>query len=105
VLLTLFHGTLAHAVLALLFATCAFGVISRNLGLGTVLLTPFIVMLFTIMSPQGNDTIWLLRIGDTFIGAILAFVGMLTLWPSTERTRDSSWVKSIPGHGAAARVV
>ncbi|MEQ8344649.1 MAG: FUSC family protein [Sneathiellaceae bacterium] len=101
VLLTLFHGTLAHAILALLFATCAFGVIGRNLGLGTVLLTPFIVMLFTIMSPQGSETIWLLRIGDTFIGAILAFVGMLTLWPSTERTRIAALAAEVLQRHAA----
>lgn len=86
-LLALFHGTLAHAILALLFAICAFGVISRNLGLGSVLLTPFIVMLFALMSPQDSETIWLLRIGDTFIGAAMAFVGMLALWPSSERHR------------------
>ncbi|MFC3225867.1 FUSC family protein [Marinibaculum pumilum] len=87
IMLELFHGTLAHAILALVFAICAFGVISRNLGLGTVLLTPFVVMLLAILSPAQSDVIWLLRIGDTMIGAAMAFVGLLTLWPSSERER------------------
>ena len=87
IMLELFHGTLAHAILALVFAIGAFGVISRNLGLGTVLLTPFVVMLLAILSPAQNDVIWLLRIGDTMIGAAMAFIGLLTLWPSNERER------------------
>ncbi len=76
----------AHGILALAFILSALSaaVLQINYALYSLLLTPTFVLLAEV---HANDwSLARLRIMNTIIGGVLAFIGA-SLWPSRERTR------------------
>ncbi len=84
-LAALVHDPLGIAVVAIALAATSAAVLQLNYGLYALFLTPTFVLLTEI---HAHDTHLVeLRITNTLLGAGLAVVGALLLWPSRESTR------------------
>jgi uncharacterized membrane protein YccC len=79
------HDPLGIGIASIVFAGVCAAVIQLNYGLYSLFLTPTFVLLAEV---HARDThLVSLRIANTLLGAGLAVVGTLLLWPSRESTR------------------
>ena len=79
------HDPLGIGIASIVFAGVCAAVIQLNYGLYSLFLTPTFVLLAEV---HARDThLVSLRITNTLLGAGLAVVGALLLWPSRESTR------------------
>ncbi len=79
------HDPLGIAIAAIVFAGVSAALLQLNYGLYALFLTPTFVLLAEV---HARDThLAALRITNTLLGAGLAVLGALLLWPSRESTR------------------
>ena len=81
VLLT--QNTTVYAILAILSLITAFSMIQRNYKAGATFITLFVVFIYALLRPDIFNVIQY-RVMDTLIGAGLATLGNLLLWPAWE---------------------
>lgn len=72
-----------HGILGLFSLTLAFSLIQKNYRTAAVFVTLSIVFIYSLLEPNVYEVIQY-RIIDTLLGAGLAFLGNLWLWPSWE---------------------
>ncbi|MDN3594078.1 FUSC family protein [Zunongwangia endophytica] len=72
-----------YGVLGLLSLTLAFSLIQRNYRTAAVFITLSIIFIYALMKPDVLEVIQF-RIIDTMVGAVLAALGNLLLWPAWE---------------------
>ena len=81
----LIHDPLGIALVAIGFAATSAAVLQLNYGLYALFLTPTFVLLAEVHARDSH--LVELRIANTLLGAGLAVVGALLLWPSRESSR------------------
>lgn len=81
VLLT--QNTTVYAILAIVCLIISFSMIQRNYKAGATFITLFVVFIYALLTPDIFSVIQF-RIMDTLIGAGLATLGNLLLWPAWE---------------------
>lgn len=72
-----------HGILALFSLTLAFSLIQKNYRTAAIFVTLSIVFIYSLLAPDVYEVIQF-RIIDTLLGAGLAFLGNLWLWPAWE---------------------
>lgn len=82
-ILYLVKDTVAIGSLTVLSMILGFTFTSTNYRIGVTFVTMYVVLLYSMLSPDVNSVIEL-RILDTVIGALLAFIANYFLWPSWE---------------------
>jgi uncharacterized membrane protein YccC len=81
VLLT--QNTIIYAILAVISLVTAFAMVQKNYKTSATFVTLSVVFVYALLEPDVLNVIQF-RVIDTMIGAALATVGNLTLWPSWE---------------------
>lgn len=77
------QNTMVYAVLGILSLTLAFSLIQRNYTTAATFITLSIIFIYALLQPNVINVIQF-RIVDTLIGAGLAALGNLILWPKWE---------------------
>jgi uncharacterized membrane protein (TIGR01666 family) len=77
------HNSIAIGLLTIISMLLGFTFTSTNYKIGVSFVTMYVVFLYGLLSPNIESVI-VLRIMDTVIGAALAFVANYFLWPSWE---------------------
>ncbi|HET9620320.1 MAG TPA: FUSC family protein, partial [Kofleriaceae bacterium] len=85
VIAAIVHDPLGIAIISITLAGVSAAVIQLNYGLYALFLTPTFVLLAEVHARDGH--LVQLRITNTLLGAGLAVIGALLLWPSRESTR------------------
>lgn len=77
------QNTTVYAILAIVSLVTAFSMIQRNFKAAATFITLFVVFIYALMQPDIFSVIQF-RVMDTIIGAGLATLGNLLLWPAWE---------------------
>lgn len=77
------QNTTVYAILAIVCLVIAFSMVQRNYKAGATFITLFVVFIYALMRPDIFSVIQY-RVMDTIIGAGLATMGNLLLWPAWE---------------------
>lgn len=77
------QNTTVYAILAIVSLVIAFSMIQRNFKAAATFVTLFVVFIYALMQPDIFSVIQY-RVMDTIIGAGLATLGNLLLWPAWE---------------------
>lgn len=77
------QNTTVYAILAIVSLVTAFSMIQRNFKAAATFITLFVVFIYALMQPDIFSVIQF-RVMDTVIGAGLATLGNLLLWPAWE---------------------
>ena len=77
------QNTTVYAILGILSLTLAFSLIQRNYTTAAIFITLSIIFIYALLQPEVLNVIQF-RILDTLIGAGLAALGNLILWPKWE---------------------
>lgn len=82
-LIYLIHNPFVYAILAIIALILAFSMIQKNYASAAAFITLNVVFIYALLQPNAIAVIQY-RIIDTFIGAGLAVIGNLFLWPTWE---------------------
>ncbi|QAA82254.1 FUSC family protein [Aequorivita sp. H23M31] len=77
------QNTTVYAILAIVCLVIAFSMVQRNYKAGATFITLFVVFIYALLRPDIFSVIQY-RVTDTLIGAGLATMGNLLLWPAWE---------------------
>ncbi len=77
------QNTTVYAILAIVSLVIAFSMVQRNYKAGATFITLFVVFIYALIRPDIFSVIQY-RVMDTIIGAGLATLGNLLLWPAWE---------------------
>lgn len=77
------QNTTVYAILAIVCLVIAFSMVQRNYKAGATFITLFVVFIYALLRPDIFSVIQY-RVMDTIIGAGLATLGNLLLWPAWE---------------------
>lgn len=83
VIIYFIHSPTVYGILAITCFVIGFSMVQRDYRLASGFLTMYILSVYALLEPNVLDYIQF-RVLDTLIGAGLAFVGNLFLWPSWE---------------------
>ena len=92
------QNTTVYAILAIVCLIVAFSMIQKNYKAGATFITLFVVFIYALLTPDIFSVIQF-RIMDTLIGAGLATVGNLLLWPAWEvQGIENTLMETIKAH-------
>jgi len=89
----LFHSPTLYGALAILCYTTGLSMVQRNYKAAAAFITMHVLFLYALLNPEVFSVIQY-RILDTIIGAGLAFLGSLVLWPYWEIKSIDKTLKS-----------
>lgn len=105
IIVYLVHNETIFAILSVLSLVVFFTMMQRNYKLAAVFITLNVVFVFALLEPDVYNLIQY-RLLDTVIGAGLATLGNLFLWPSWEiRNIDKSFIKAFEANSEYLREV
>ncbi len=81
----LVHGGVAEMAMIAVFAFGTFFFIRGHYGIGVVMLTPMVLLLLGVLTPQTSGQLIVARGVDTVLGGVLAFAAAYLLWPLWQR--------------------
>lgn len=85
------QNPVVYAILAIFCLIAAFSMIQKNYAWGATFITIMVVLSYGLLKPDSLGVIQY-RVMDTAIGAVLAILGNLFLWPSWEYRESKSTV-------------
>lgn len=84
IILFAFHDETLRFVFMLAFMVMAYTYLRRNYIVGTIFLTPYILIVFSFMTQASTLLILKERVIDTILGSLMAFSSSYVLFPSWE---------------------
>lgn len=98
-IVTIVKNPVIYGILGLLSLTLAFSLLQRNYRTGAVFITLSIVFIYSLLQPDVFSVIQF-RVVDTLLGAGLAALGNIILWP----TWEAQSIKNVISDSMAANI-